>query len=366
MDLGVAGGLAIGVTLAACGDDAGTGETSATEAVAADAAEPVEAIEPAPIVAERDGVDRYRYWSPVRAFLRARVIAGSALGSKGGIAITEDGHVGVTRDAGQNWTWSRPYAGRARVGTGWPEGPWIVAGDDGYVARSEDGTEWVSLARLTDARASDTVADASGILVIGEGGVFVHYAADGGQGLRGVFPDRFKPTTVQRDGDHWVAQDGKKAYGSKDGLAWARLSAPPPMPGGKTASTSAGLCRIDKVGDGERGVLCEVDGIAHGLGAKAAAVVQKKSISVTRDDGSTWVSGELPKAGVNGVFGAPGGPYYALGSKGLVMTSPDAVDWSPLEFEEKANMWSGLFDGKRGFMVGEGGTVLQGLLTLGG
>lgn len=338
----------------AAGQEGGEGDDGDDEIIDDDEPE----VEAAPIRSNRTGIEKYKFWSPVTAFLRAPVTNGAALGSTDAIVVTKDNHVGVTRDAGQNWVFSRHTNGYVLAVGGYEGGPWIAVGSGGYIASSTDGSEWTSWPRVTSEDLVAVHAGPLGIFAAGKKGAVVHYDKDGSNPNAGRFPDKFKAYAFVQDGDMLVASAGKKAYGSIDGTGWAQLGDPPAAPGGKVAATSAGVCSIGKVTKKKKGVVCSVRGEAHGLAGGATAVVNGASVAVTRDGGETWAVGSLPRKGVNGVFGKSGGPYYAVGRSGLVMTSDDAVTWNALEFEETATMWSGMFDGATGLIVGERGTIL--------
>ncbi len=358
--------------LIACGDDAPKDETTGAaqgDQAPADADdeeedEPVvlededEGVEAAPITSNREGIDRYKYWSPVPAFLRAPVSNGAALGASSAVVVTKDNHTGVTRDAGQNWVFSRHTNGYVLAVGGYEAGPWVAVGSEGYIAVTRDGSAWTSLPRTTSEDLVAVHAGPLGIFAAGKKGAVVHYDKEGEPVSSGSFPDKFKAYAFVQDGDMLVASAGKKAYGSIDGSGWAQLSDPPSAPGGKSAATSAGVCSLASVEKRKKGVVCSVRGDAFGLPGNAAAVVNKSSIALTRDAGATWSVGQLPGSGVLDVFGKSGGPYYAIGSRGLVMTSDDAETWSALEFEESATLWSGMFEGNTGLIVGEAGTIL--------
>lgn len=305
------------------------------------------------------GLDAYKHWAPVHAFIGSPVIGGNGVGDTDGIVFTKDNHVGVTRDGGQNWSFAKHENGGVRAVAGYPGGLYVAVGTRGYVAVSNDGQHWRDLARYTTDDLIGVVASDAGIIAVGRKGAFVRYANDGSDATGGTLPDKFKPGGLAIVSGAVVAFAGKKAYGTGDGTNWARLENAPYIPTGKTYLTSAGSCSLAKIGK-NKGVECSVKGTAHGIAPNVAAVEDKGILALTTNGGSSWTLAALPFKGAGGVFGPAGGPYYAVGPKGGVAVSKDGgKSWVDQQWEESANLRSGIVDGSRVIVVGDGATIIH-------
>ncbi|PRP96505.1 Ycf48-like protein [Enhygromyxa salina] len=312
------------------------------------------AAKPSPLVG-LTGVDRFKHWAPRHAFIGAPTVVADAISEQELIVATSDAHVGVSKDGGQTWQWTKADDGVRDV-TGYPGGPYVAL-HEGAISLSEQGLLWRRLPRLSSDSLIDVVAAEIGLVAIGKNGAFIHVGKDGSGGHGGWMPDKFKPKAVTELNGAVLAWSGKKGYGTTDGTNWTELEQLPPMPDGRFFLTSAGSCSISKVGK-RRGVACSVSGTAHGIGEEFA-VESKGVVALTRDGGETWVSSTLPFKGANSIFGSPGGPYYAIGNKGAVAISSDGGQtWVDQKWEESANLLDGVVSGNKIVIVGAKGTII--------
>lgn len=353
--------LALLTTLPACGDDeeseAGDEASEAGEAQPseADAGEqPVEPppAKPAPTIT---GLDRFKHWAPRHAFLNTPTIVADVISEQELIVATRDAHVGISKDGGKTWQWTKSDD-FVRDVTGYPGGPYVAL-HDGALSLSTDTLTWRRLPRYGADTLIDVVAADIGLVAIGKNGGFVHLGKDGSAGHEGTLPDKFKPKAVIELNGAVLAWAGKRGYGTTDGQTWTELEAIPAMPDGKTFLTTAGSCTLGKVGK-RRGVVCSVAGTAHGVGEEFA-VESKGVVSLTRDGGETWKTSTLPFKGANSIFGTAGGPYYAVGNGGAIAISKDGGEtWVDQKWEESANLLDGIVDGQTIVIVGAGGTLI--------
>lgn len=302
------------------------------------------------------GLDRFKHWVPNHAFLNTPTSVGDVISAQELIVATLDAHIGVSRDGGKTWQWTKADD-FVRDVTGYPGGPYVAL-HDGALSLSNDGVSWRRLPRYGADVLIDVVAAEIGLVAIGKNGGFVHLDKDGTHRGDGLLPDKFKPKAVTELNGAVLAWAGKRGYGTTDGVTWTQLESIPPMPDGKTFLTSAGSCTIGKVGM-RRGVVCSVTGTAHGVGDEFA-VESKGVVSLTRDGGETWMTSTLPFKGANAIFGTAGGPYYAVGNAGAIAISKDGgATWVDQKWEESANLLDGIVDGQTIVIVGAGGTVIH-------
>jgi photosystem II stability/assembly factor-like uncharacterized protein len=301
------------------------------------------------------GLDRFKHWSPLHAFIGAPTVVAQALSGQELIVATMDAHVGVSKDGGTTWQWTKSNDWVRDV-TGYAGGPYVLL-HEGALSVSDDGLLWRRLPRYTWDSLIDVVAADIGLVAIGKNGAFVHVNKDGSLAHEGTLPDKFKPKAVIELNGAVLAWSGKTGYGTTDGQTWTQLEQLPPMPAAGTYLTSAGSCSIAKVGK-KKGVACKVSGTAHGIGSEF--VVENKGItSLTRDGGKTWETAALPFSGANSIFGGAGGPYYALGNSGKVAISKDGgKTWVDQKWEESANLLDGAVSGSNVVIVGAKGTIV--------
>ena len=341
------------------GDDEEAGGTEAGEAEADEAKTDGEADQPAapsaPTIAPITGIDRFKHWAPRHAFLGASTVVAQVISEQELIVATSDAHVGVSNDGGATWRWTKASESVRDVG-GYPGGPYLAL-HEGAISMSDDGLQWRRLARFSSDSMIDMVAADIGMVAIGKNGGFMHVGKNGSGGRGGVLPDKFKAKSLVELNGAVLALSGKKGYGTTDGVTWTELEQIPAMVSGGTFLTSAGSCKISKVGK-RRGVACSVTGTAHGIGEEFA-VESKGVVSLTRDGGETWVTSALPFKGANSIFGKPGGPYYAVGNSGAIAISKDGgATWIDQKWEESANLIDGIVDGSNVIIVGAKGTVI--------
>ena len=331
--------------------EAGAGEDGAAEGEA-EGEEPAEAAptkRPLPT-----GVDRFKHWAPRHAFIGASTVVASVLSEQEIIVATSDAHVGISTDGGKTWTWTKAQDAIRDV-SGYPGGPYALL-HEGAISLSDDGLLWRRLPRFSNDSLIDLVAADIGFVAIGKSGGFIHVGKDGSGGHGGDLPDKFKAKALTELNGAVLAWSGKTGYGTTDGTNWTELEQLPPMPDGKTFLTSAGSCTIGKVGK-LKGVKCSVSGTAHGIGDEF--IVENKGVAaLTRDGGESWVTAALPFKGANSIFGAAGGPYYAVGNGGAIAISKDGTSWVDQKWEESANLLAGVVDGSTVIIVGAKGTII--------
>lgn len=346
----------------ACGDDEGAStnddkpaEDEATGDTAADEIDDGELIEAddsgAPIL---EGIERFEHWVPVHALIHSTVIVSELISDTEAIVATADGHVGVTVDGGRRWRWSRADE-RVLDVAGYPGGPYVAL-HAGELALSDDGWRWRRLARWTDDPLIGVVAAKVGLIAVGKSGAWVRFARDGTGGAAGVLPDRFAPRAIAELNGAVLAWSGKRGYGTADGTVWTELESLPTMGDSRGFPTSAGVCAIAKVGKG-KGVSCSVTGTAYGIDDEF--IVENRGIAaLTRDGGDTWVTTALPIRSPSALFGAPGGPYFAVGGGGAMAISKDGETWAEHAWSETANLSDGAIEGETVVVVGSKGTIL--------
>ena len=352
------------LALPACGDDEAdeaseedeAGEQAADEGgekaksnnnAAGEAASRLEAL---------SGIDRFKHWSPLHAFLNSPATVADVISDKELIVATRDAHVGVSKDSGETWTWTKASDEVVDV-AGYAGGPYALL-HEGAVSISDDGLLWRRLPRWTEDSLFDLVAAEIGLVAIAKDGAFVHFARDGSGGFAGQLPDKFEAKAITELNGAVLAWSGKRGYGTTDGRSWTELETLPEMPDGRTYLTSAGSCTIGRVSRRQKGVVCSVSGTAHGLGDDFA-VASKGVISLTTDGGETWTTASLPFRRANAVFGTTGGPYYAIGDDGAIAISKDGGEtWVDQKWEESADLIAGLVDGDRVIIVGNKSTIV--------
>jgi len=304
------------------------------------------------------GIERYKAWSPVHAFINAPIVSGVPIGSKEAIVLTKDDHVGVTRDGGDSWSFARLQNADVLAVDGFAGGPFVAVGADGYVALSEDGASWQDLPRYTGDDLVDVETSELGTIAVGKQGSFVRYDKDGSTGDAGVLPDRFKARAVVEQSGAVVALAGRKAYGTVDGTTWTRFEQDLDLPSGKVALTSAGACSLGKI-DGRKGVICSVAGTAYGITDNLAAVERNGIVAITSDGGKSWKTASLPFSNTLDVFGSASGPLYATGRGGGIAASKNGgKSWIDLEWEDTADLNDGLVSGDTIVIVGDKSTIV--------
>lgn len=301
---------------------------------------------------------RFVSWAAVHEFMTEPVVGGEVVSATEAIAFTKDNHVGVTLDGGASWSFIRHVTGEVMAVSGRPGGPFIVSGRAGYMAVSRDGKTWTDLPRFTNDDLLDVALSDAAIVAVGQRGVFVRFDGEAKTGTAGLLPDGFKPGAIAHVGGKFVAFKGNKGYGSTDGTTWLWLDA---LPGGATVrtkimATSRGMCSLGRVGKG-KGMACTVSGVAHGISESETLVDSKKLVAFSADGGSTWVVSNAPVAGLSGVVGNPGGPFFAFG-KGLA-ASTDGSSWKEVSTPPKAQLRHGLVDGSTVLLVGDKGLILM-------
>jgi photosystem II stability/assembly factor-like uncharacterized protein len=312
--------------------------------------EPIKTARPAPT-----GLDRFKHWTPRHAYLGAPTFTAQVISDNEIIVATLDAHIGVSKDAGKTWQWSKS-SDFVRDVTGYAGGPYVAL-HEGAISMSDDGLTWRRLPRYSFDSLIDVIAADIGIVAIGKAGGFIHVGKDGSTGHGDVLPDKFKPKALTELNGAVLAWAGKTGYGTTDGTTWTELEQLPLVPDGRTFLTSAGSCTIGKVGK-RKGVVCTVAGLAHGIGEEFL-VENKGVVSLTRDGGETWTTAALPFKGANSIFGTPGGPYYAVGNAGAIAISKDGgATWVDQKWEESANLLAGVVDGNNVVIVGAKGTVI--------
>jgi photosystem II stability/assembly factor-like uncharacterized protein len=298
-----------------------------------------------------------KHWAPVHAFMGAPAVIGQVISSTEAIAVTKDNMVGVTTNAGADWSFSRNLSGRVYAVTGVKGGPYVAVGSGGSMSLSPDGKSWSDLPKHTGEDLIGAAMLDDTIIAVGKKGTALRISSRGTEGHAEPLPDKFKASAVVNHEGRLIAWKGKKGYGSKDGKRWRKLEVLPSLPGGKTATTSKGVCKLGRVGK-KKGVSCEVKGVAHGAGG-ATFVENKGVMSVSSDGGKSWSIKSLGFKGVTKVLGSAGGPYYAIGSKGSLAVSQDGSDWTTRPLNATKTLRDGLVDGDTVLIVGDSGTIVR-------
>ena len=341
------------------GDDEGE-ETGEDEAAAAEGEAPTQSPDAVGdtvrSIEERTGPGRFKHWAPEPAFIDAGITRSAVISEQEAIVASSDGHVGVTRDGATSWSWTRAGDDVVAV-TGYPGGPYVQL-HAGALSLSDDGRRWRRLPRYSEDTLTAVVAAEIGLVAIGKSGAYQFVGRDGSGGQAGELPNGFAARSLTELNGAVLAWSGKRGYGTTDGTTWTELEALPPLPDGRSFPTRAGTCALGRV-DGGRGVVCSVAGMAHGIGAEFA-VEGRGTVSLTRDGGESWVTGQLPFRGANSIFGTAGGPYYAVGNSGAIAISKDGGStWVDQKWEERANLLDGLVDGETVIIVGARGTIVH-------
>jgi hypothetical protein len=271
---------------------------------------------------------------------------------------TRDAHVGVSKDGGKTWQRAK-LADTVKKVAGSAGGPYFAL-HDGALSMSADGSHWRRLPRYGADTLIDLVAAELGVVAIGKSGGFFHLERDGSFGgpeHEGTLPDKFKPKALVSRNGLVLAWSGKSGYATTDGKAWTKVGTMPALPDLKSFATSAGNCAIGKVGKA-KGVVCSVAGLAYGVG-DVFLVENKGSVSLTSDGGDSWEVAALPFKGANGIFGAKGGPYYAVGDDGALAVSKDGgASWDAQAWDRTANLQDGIVDGQTIILVGAGASIV--------
>ena len=346
--------LGFALACSGCGDD----EAEASEAADTDTPSPAakseggEPSSPDPTdPPPPTGPERFHHWSPLHAFIQAPVITAEVIGEQEAIVATRDAHVGLTRDGGATWTWTRapqPVLGVA----GYPGGPYVLL-HQGWLSLSDDGRIWTPQARWTNDTLIDVLASELGVFAIGRAGTWLHFARDGSGGTAASLPAGFKATSLGELNGAVLAWSGRKGYGTTDAANWTELESVPSLFDGSSVATSAGRCVLSKAT-----IACAVEGMAHGIGTEIA-VENKGAVALSRDGGKTWLNSTLPFAGANSIFGEPGGPYWATGKAGKLASSRDGTSWADVDIGEPLDLLDGLVDGDLILIVGSKGTIMS-------
>ncbi len=320
---------------------------------------------PTPIAAQgagaaAGGADKLKTWQAVHALISTGIAQARAVSGTEAIALTSDNLVGVTKDGGSTWTWQRPQNGTVTAIAGAAGGPFAIVGRAGFAAFSPDGKAWTDLPRFADEDLVAVAADtANGIVALTRGGAWIHYGADGKNGVTGAFPDNAKPRALVLQGGQFVATGaGKTNYGAIDGVAWNALAPAPTAAALRAFPTSQGACALGRV-EKLTGVVCEVKGQAYGLSDTVTVVNAKGVVFTTSDGGGSWHAALPPIASVNGVVAA-GTSIVAYGNNGAVAVSADAgTTWTVAQTGTTKGLKTAFVEGANVLLAGDGGTILR-------
>ncbi len=351
-------GIVLALASAGCGDDdadeADTEQAEQAESTDAGPTPPTAGVDSKPAPVSPSGPERFHHWSPLHAFIQTPVITAEVISDQESILATRDGHVALTRDGGETWTWTRapqPVVGVA----GYPGGPYVLL-HQGWLSLASEGRIWTPGARWTNDTLIDVLATELGLFAIGRNGTWLHFARDGSGGQVGVLPDGFRATALAELNGAVLAWSGKTGYGTTDAVTWTKLESVPSLLAdgrGTSVATSAGRCVLAKAA-----IACAVEGTAHGIGSEIL-VENKGAVALSRDAGKTWSNSILPFAGANAIFGTAGGPYWAIGKAGKLANSRDGSSWTDLDLDEPIDLVDGLVDGELILIVGSKGTIMS-------
>jgi len=305
------------------------------------------------------GASKFGTWGAVHALVGSTVKLGKMVSDTEGIALTADNLVGVTKDGGASWGFTRHGNGTVLAIAGKAGGPFLAVGKAGYASLSSDGKVWTDLPRYTNDDLIAVAVDAPGVVAVTKNGsFFVQYGLDGKTGTLGAFPDKVKAKNVVANGGGFIAAAGKVPYTSLDGMAWAPAANPAAVATTKAFPTSQGLCSLGKV-DKMTGVVCEVKGQAFGLTDASSVVVQKGLVFTTSNGGASWKAAIPPITSMNGVVGS-GSNLVAYGNGGAIATSTDGGgSWSLVTTELTKSYKTAYVDGGTVILAGDGGALVR-------
>lgn len=297
-------------------------------------------------------------WKPLPVFLSDKIYDAAAIGDGNAIVLTNDNHVGVTKNAGKNWHYQRVLHGSSHAVHGRAGGPYYVAGKNGFVAWSLDSLEWHDLPKVTNADFFDVAVNDTIAVAISRGGVVVSYDNDGSSYRGFAMPAGKRPEKIYSLDGKILLKVGREVWATSDkGRSWGPTDVHPTLPDPRLAPTSQGLCRLGRV-EKTYGLVCEVKGDGYAVTDQEIFVVDRDKVQVTKDGGKTWQLSPLPFAGTRKIGGFAGGPYFALGARGSLAKSADGITWSTVTHEAKGNL-NDVLAKKRGvIIVGSGGTIL--------
>ncbi len=303
--------------------------------------------------------DGFRRWKPLPAFLGEKIFDVAAIGGGNAIVLTNDNHVGVTQDAGKSWHYQRMLHGSSLGVHGRKGGPYFVMGKAGYVAWSRDGLEWEDLPRLTEKDLFDVAANRMIAVGISRGGQVVSYGMNGKTFRLFELPKGKWPKRVHVVAGKILVVVGREVWMTPDrGQTWQPAAVHPTVPDPRQVITSQGVCRLGTV-ERTYGLVCRIKGTGYAVTAKDIFVVDRDRIQVSHDGGATWQLDTLPFTGARVVGGFPGGPYFALGSRGALARSSDGASWTRIPFNSTATLNDLWAQGNNAIIVGSGGTVIR-------
>ncbi len=300
----------------------------------------------------------FLHWRPLPVFLADKIYDAAAIGNGNAIVLTNDNHVGVTKNSGRNWHYQRVQHGKSFAVHGRAGGPYYVVGKVGFAAWSKKGLLWEDLPKVTNANFTDVAANQKIAVAISRGGIVVSYHHDGSlfHGFR--FPKGKRPSKIYSLGNKILIQVGREVWTTKNsGRTWGPTSVHPTVPDARVAPTSQGICKLGSV-EKTWGLVCRVKGAGYAVTSKEIFVVDGDLIQSSTDGGKTWNQGRVPFGRTRKVGGFSGGPYFALGARGNLAKSDDGDGWNQVQLEIKGSLNDIWVSGSKALIVGSGGTIL--------
>lgn len=301
----------------------------------------------------------FLHWRPLPVFLADKIYDAAAIGNGNAIVLTNDNHVGVTKNSGKNWHYQRVQHGASFAVHGRAGGPFYVVGKAGFASWSKKGLLWEGLPKVTNANFMGVAANQKIAVAISRGGIIVTYHHDGSR-FRGYRMPKGKwPSKIYSLGGKILIQVGREVWATKNnGTTWAPTSVHPTLPDKRVAPTSQGICKLGSV-EKTWGLVCRVNGAGYAVTSKELFVVDGDLIQSSKDGGKTWKQGRVPFRGTRKVGGFSGGPYFALGARGNLSKSDDGDGWNQVQLETKGSLNDIYVSGQKALIVGSGGTILM-------
>lgn len=202
----------------------------------------------------------FLHWRPLPVFLADKIYDAAAIGNGNAIVLTNDNHVGVTKNSGRNWHYQRVQHGASFAVHGRAGGPFYVVGKTGFASWSKHGLLWEDLPKVTNADFIDVAANQKIAVAINRGGIVVTYHHDGSRFNGFRLPKGKWPSKLYTLGGKILIQVGREVWGTKNnGLSWAPTSVHPTLPDARVAPTSQGICKLGSV-EKTWGLVCRVNG----------------------------------------------------------------------------------------------------------
>lgn len=312
-------------------------------------------------------------WEKVSPFLLSGSFTAVAWNGSKYVAVADDGSIATSSD-GANWVKRVSGTTKSLNAVIWDGKQFIAAGADLIVLTSPDGVTWTTAHVESWSIFLGLATSGKTRVAVGGGGMI--YASSDGKSWNGVLSGYWKLNAVTWSGTQFVAVGhGGTLFTSPDGTNWTK----------RDAGTSANLNTVAWNGSNfvvgsDNGYVTSRDGVTwsrqrtgtfhpfkhifsynkifyamtNGLNGETKALVSS--------DGVTWTANPLSvKPFSTGAFagGTHGRSFVLVGSNGAVATSSDWVTWaarSPVTTNPlNAVMWTG----QKFIAVGDYGTVID-------